>query len=123
LRPPALYRSPLPRTKLEATVPDGQVTGLLEVSASQGLLTAGIPAPGARLQLSVAAGDDATVVVPYTDPRGGSRTVSHAALASVELTFHRRGDRELSLSTSTGVYEYGTRKEMPGVIPQPLPEG
>jgi hypothetical protein len=31
LRPPALYRSPLPRTKLESTVPDGQVTGLLEV--------------------------------------------------------------------------------------------
>src|SRR5580700_2965913 len=26
LRPPALYRSPLPRTKLESTVPDGQVT-------------------------------------------------------------------------------------------------
>jgi hypothetical protein len=61
--------------------------------------------------------------VPYTDPRGGSRTVSHAALASVELTLHRRGDRELSLSTSRGAYEYGTREEMPGVLPQPLPEG
>jgi len=31
LRPPALYRAPLPRTKLEATVPDGLVTGMLNV--------------------------------------------------------------------------------------------
>jgi len=31
LRPAMLYRAPLPRTKLEATVPDGQVTGSLEL--------------------------------------------------------------------------------------------
>jgi hypothetical protein len=31
LRPAVLYRVPLPRTKLEATVPDGLVAGLLEV--------------------------------------------------------------------------------------------
>jgi hypothetical protein len=31
LRPPVLYRAPLPRTKPEAVVPDGQVTGLLQV--------------------------------------------------------------------------------------------
>jgi len=31
LRPAVLYRAPLPRTKLEATVPDGQVAGLLEI--------------------------------------------------------------------------------------------
>ena len=31
LRPAALYRSPLPRTKLATIVPDGQVTGLLKV--------------------------------------------------------------------------------------------
>jgi len=31
LRPPMLYRAPLPRTKLEATVPDGQITGVLEI--------------------------------------------------------------------------------------------
>jgi hypothetical protein len=31
LRPAALYRAPLPRTKLEATVPDGLVTGMLDV--------------------------------------------------------------------------------------------
>ena len=31
LRPAALYRAPLPRTKLEASVPDGLVTGVLEI--------------------------------------------------------------------------------------------
>ncbi len=31
LRPAVLYRAPLPRTKLVASVPDGQVTGVLEV--------------------------------------------------------------------------------------------
>jgi len=31
LRPAALYRAPLPRTKLEAVVPDGTVTGTLEI--------------------------------------------------------------------------------------------
>ncbi len=31
LRPEVLYRAPLPRTKLEATVPDGLVTGVLDV--------------------------------------------------------------------------------------------
>ena len=31
LRPAALYRAPLPRTKLVATVPDGLVTGTVEV--------------------------------------------------------------------------------------------
>jgi hypothetical protein len=205
LRPPVLYRAPLPRTKLEATVPDGQVTGLLEVGgrevsvsrwrgtvghnwgsehadswvwlhgegfggapqvwldlvlakikvgparspwtamgalslsgerivlgglgrrprvdARPGRLAADVPSPGARLRLSVTADDDAAVAVAYTDPRGGTRTVRHAALASVELTVYRPGERELSLSSSHGAYEYGTRQEMPGVAPQPLPEG
>jgi hypothetical protein len=205
LRPAALYRSPLPRTKLAASVPDGQVSGLLEVgghsvsvsgwrgtvgnnwgsehadswvwlhaagfgdapeawldlvlarirvgparspwtamgalslggerivlgglgrrpqvSASHGLLTADIPSPAARLRLSVTAGDDASVAVTYTDPRGGSRNVSHAALASVELTLHRPGDRERSLSSSRGAYEYATRAELPGITMQQLPAG
>jgi hypothetical protein len=205
LRPPVLYRAPLPRTKLEASVPDGQVTGVLDidgrevsvsgwrgtvghnwgsehadswvwlhaagfgtapqawldlvlarirvgparspwtamgalglggepivlgglgrrpgVDARPGQLTAGIPSPRARLQLSVTTGDDAAVAVAYTDPRGGTRTVRHAALASVELTLHRPGDRDLTLSSSRGVYEYGTRHGMPGIVPQPLPEG
>ena len=35
LRPAVLYRAPLPRTKLEVSVPDGLVTGLLEVGGQQ----------------------------------------------------------------------------------------
>jgi hypothetical protein len=35
LRPAVLYRAPLPRTKLEATVPDGLVAGTLEVNGEQ----------------------------------------------------------------------------------------
>jgi hypothetical protein len=205
LRPPVLYRAPLPRTKLEATVPDGQVTGMLDVDgrrvsvsgwrgtvghnwgsehadswvwlhaagfgtapelwlelvlarirvgparspwtamgalslsgerillgglgrrprvdARPGRLTADVPSPGARLQLSVITDDDDPVAVSYADPRGGTRAVMHAALASVELTLHRLGDRELTLSSSRGAYEYGTRQGMPGIVPQPLPEG
>ena len=205
LRPPVLYRAPLPRTKLEATVPDGQVTGMLgidghnlsvsgwrgtvghnwgsehadswvwlhaagfgtapeawlelvlarikvgparspwtamgalslggerislgglgrrpRVDARPGWLTAGVPAPGARLQLSVTTGDDAAVAVAYADPRGGTRAVRHAALAGVELTLHRPGNDELTLSSARAAYEYGTRQGMPGIVPQPLPEG
>ena len=205
LLPPVLYRAPLPRTKLEVPVPDGQVTGVLgidgrdlsvsgwrgtvghnwgsehadswvwlhaagfgaapeawldlvlarikvgparspwtamgalslggerivlgglgrrpRVDARPGRLTAGIPAPRARLQLSVTTGDDAAVAVAYTDPRGGTRAVRHAAPARVELTLHRTGDRELTLSSGRGAYEYGTRQATPGIVPQPLPEG
>jgi hypothetical protein len=205
LRPPVLYRAPLPRTKLEATVPDGQVTGVLgidghnlsvsgwrgtvghnwgsehadswvwlhaagfgtapeawlevvlarikvgparspwtamgalslggerislgglgrrpRVDARPGRLTAGIPAPRARLQLSVTTGDDAAVAVTYTDPRGGTRAVRHAALAGVELTLHRPGNDELTLSSGRAAYEYGTRPGTPQIVPQPLPEG
>jgi len=205
LRPPVLYRAPLPRTKLEATVPDGQVTGVLEidgrtvtvsgwrgtaghnwgsehadswvwlhaagfaaapqawldlvlarirvgparspwtamgalslsgerivlgglgrrprVDARSDRLTAGVPSPGARLQLSVTTDDDDPVTVAYTDPAGGTRAVRHAALASVELTLHRPGNPELTLSSSRAAYEYGTSQPMPGIMPQPLPEG
>ena len=35
LRPQVLYQAPLPRTKLEATVPDGDVTGTLEVDGRE----------------------------------------------------------------------------------------
>ena len=35
LRPPVLYRAPLPRTKLAAVVPDGQVTGMLQVDGRE----------------------------------------------------------------------------------------
>ncbi len=205
LRPPVLYRAPLPRTKLEVPVADGQVTGMLEidgrtiassgwrgtvghnwgsehadswvwlhaadfgaapqawldlvlarirvgpvrspwtamgalslagdritlgglgrrckVDARPGRLTADVPAQHARLRLSVTTDDEDPVAVPYTDPRGGTRTVRHAALASVELTLRRPGDRALTLSSSHGAYEYGTRQDIPGIVPQPVPEG
>jgi hypothetical protein len=205
LRPPALYRAPLPRTKLEVPVPDGLVTGLLEVDghrvgvsgwrgtvghnwgsehadrwvwlhaadfggapeawlelvlarirvgparspwtamgalglggeriplgglgrrprvdAAPGRLTAEVPAPGARVTLSVTTADDDAVAVPYADPRGGTRAVRHAALAAVELTVRRRGQAELTLATGRGAYEYGTAQGLPGVELQPLPEG
>jgi hypothetical protein len=205
LRPPVLYRAPLPRTKLEAIVPDGQVTGVLEiqgrtvtvsgwrgtaghnwgsehadswvwlhaagfaaapqawlelvlaririgparspwtamgalslsgerivlgglgrrsrVDARPDRLTADVPSPGARLQLSVTTDDDDPVTVAYTDPGGGTRTVRHAALANVELTLHRRGNPEFTLSSSRGAYEYGTSQPIPGIMPQPLPDG
>jgi hypothetical protein len=204
LRPAVLYRAPLPRTKLEAAVPDGQVTGMLEidgrkvtvsgwrgtaghncgsehadswvwlhaagfgaapeawldlvparirvgparspwtamgalslsgermllgglgrrpaVDARPGRLTADVPSPGARLRVSVTTDDDNPVAVTYTDPRGGTRTVTHAALASVELILHRPGNRELALSSSRGAYEYGARQGIPAIELQPLPE-
>jgi hypothetical protein len=203
LRPTALYRAPLPRTKLEASVPDGLVTGTLKfdgrtvgvsgwrgtvghnwgsehadswvwlhaagfgaapeawlelvlarirvgrarlpwtamgalslggepiplgglgrrplVAAQPGRLAAAIPSPGARLQVNVTTADENAVVVPYTDPSGGSRAVRHAALATVGLTWHRRGDRELALSTTRGAYEYGTSQGMDPL--EPLPDG
>jgi hypothetical protein len=93
------------------------------VDARPGRLTAEVPAPRARLRLSVTTGHDDPVAVPYTDPRGGTRTVSHAALASVELILRGPGDREVTLSSNRGAYEYGTRQGMPGITPQPLPEG
>ena len=205
LRPAVLYRAPLPRTKLEATVPDGQVTGMLDidgqtlsvsgwrgtvghnwgsehadswvwlhaagfgtapeawldlvlarikvgparspwtamgalslggerivlgglgrrpqVDARPGRLTAAIPAPRARLRLSVTTDDRTAVAVAYTDPRGGTRAVRHAALARAELTLHRPDDHALTLSSDRAAYEYGTRQGTPAIVPQPLPEG
>jgi hypothetical protein len=178
LRPPVLYRAPLPRTKLEAVVPDAQVAGLLQVDgravsvsgwrgtaghnwgsehadswvwlhaadfggapeawlelvlarlgrrsrvdARPGHLAADVYAPGTRLRLSVTLAEDDRVAVAYADPRGGTRTVTHAALASVELTMQRPGNRELTLSSSHAAYEYGARPPVPGIVPRSLPEG
>jgi hypothetical protein len=205
LRPPVLYRAPLPRTKLEAVVPDGQVTGMLQVDgrevsvsgwrgtaghnwgsehadswvwlhaadfgtapeawlelvlarirvgparspwtamgalglsgervalgglgrrsrvdARPGHLAADVYAPGTRLRLSVALAEDDRVAVAYADPRGGTRTVTHAALASVELIMQRPGNRELTLTSSRAAYEYGARQPVPGIVPESLPEG
>ena len=52
--------------------------------------------------------DDDPVAVTYTDPRGGTRTVRHAALATVELTVRRPGQGALTLSSRRGAYEFGT---------------
>lgn len=91
------------------------------VDAQPGRLTAGIPSPGARLELTVTTGDEDAVAVSYADPSGGSRTVRHAALATVQLALRRQGDREVILSSSHGAYEYGTSQEMPGIVLEPLP--
>jgi hypothetical protein len=205
LRPPVLYRAPLPRTKLEAVVPDGQVTGMLEVNgravsvsgwrgtaghnwgsehadswvwlhaagfgpapeawlelvlarikvgparspwtamgalslsgerialgglgrrsrvdARPGHLAADVYAPGTRLRVSVTLAEDDRAAVAYADPRGGTRTVTHAALASVELIMRRPGNPELTLSTGHAAYEYGARQPVPGIVPQSLPDG
>jgi hypothetical protein len=82
-----------------------------------------VPSPQARIQLVVTTDDDDPVAVTYADPRGGTRTVRHAALATVELTVRRPGHGGLTLSSRRGAYEYGTREPVPGVTPRPLPEG
>jgi hypothetical protein len=35
----------------------------------------------------------------------------------------RPGRRELTLTGGRGAYEFGTSDKMPGIVPQPLPEG
>lgn len=76
-----------------------------------------------RLRLSVALAEDDRVAVAYADPRGGTRTVTHAALASVELIMQRPGNRELTLTSSRAAYEYGARQPVPRIVPESLPEG
>jgi hypothetical protein len=93
------------------------------VSAAPGQLTAGIPAPRARLDLTVSTTDDDAVAVTYADPRGGTRLVRHAALATVELRLRCRGQAELTMSGTCGAYEYGTSQHLPGIVPWPLPDG
>jgi hypothetical protein len=104
-------------------IPIGGLGRRPQVDARSGRLTASIPSPGARLQLSVTTDGHHTVAVPYADPSGGSRAVSHAALATVELTLRRGGDRELLLSTSRGAYEYGTSQALTGITLESLPAG
>jgi hypothetical protein len=198
LRPAVLYRAPLPRTKLEATVPDGQVTGTLAVNGHQvevnqwrgtvghnwgtehadrwvwlhaaaphgwlelvlarikvgpvhspwtamgalslgdelrplgGLgrrptvsssprhLTASVSAPGGQVEITVTVTQDDAATVTYADPGGGTRFVTHAALATVQLKLPRH--RQLDL-TMAGAYEYGTSRPLPGFLPRPLPNG
>ncbi|MGH3153208.1 MAG: hypothetical protein ACRDOB_21105 [Streptosporangiaceae bacterium] len=95
------------------------------VDAGPGRLIAVVPSARARLRLKLAVTTDHNdlVTVPHTDPRGGTRTVSHAALAGVELTVHRLGRPALTVSTSRSGYEYGTSQPGPGLVPRALPEG
>jgi len=67
--------------------------------------------------------EDDRAAVAYADPRGETRTVTHAALASLELTMRRPGNRELTLSSTHAAYEYGAREPIPGIVPLSLPEG
>jgi len=41
----------------------------------------------------------------------------------VELVWHRRGDRDITLATSRGAYEFGARHGMDNVELEGLPEG
>jgi hypothetical protein len=93
------------------------------VDARPDHLAADVSAPGARLRVSVTLAEDDRAAVSYADPRGETRTVTHAALASVELTMQRPGNRELTLSSSHAAYEYGARQPVPGIVPRSLPEG
>jgi hypothetical protein len=75
---------------------------------------------GARLELTVTADPAEAAVLAYADPAGGSRVVSHCALAGAELTVRRPGaSRELTASLCA--YEYGTAHPAPGTEPRPLP--
>jgi hypothetical protein len=205
LRPAVLQRAPRPRTKVEVSVPDGTITGALEVDghpvsvsgwrgtvghnwgsehadswvwlhaadfgaqpdcwlelvlaririgqarlpwAAMGAisiggariplgglgrrprmdvrpawLTAEIPSPASRLELRITTSDEDAVAVPYADPSGGRRAVRHAALASVDLTLRRAGDRDVVLSSSRGAYEYGTSQDIGEMPLEPLPAG
>ena len=67
--------------------------------------------------------DGDAVGVAYTDPSGGTRRVRHAGLAMVELTWHPRGHRDITLTTSRGAYEFGARHGMDHVELERLPEG
>jgi len=104
-------------------VPLGGLGRRPRVQAGPGRLTAQIPAPRARLEVTVTARDDGAVAVAYTDPPGGTRAVSHAALATVELAWRPRGETGFTTSTGHGAYEYGTSQGMPGIPLRPLPEG
>jgi hypothetical protein len=205
LRPGWVYRAPVPRTKLEATVPDGLISGTLEINgqlvavsdwrgtvghnwgsehadswvwlhaagfgaaadgwlelvlarvrvgpalspwlaagalrtgaerfwlgrfgrrpqvdAQPDRLAARIPSPGGWLELAATTAEDDAVAVAYTDPSGGSRRVRHAAFAAVDLTWHRRGNPDITLATSQGAYEFGARTGMDEIALEALPEG
>lgn len=67
--------------------------------------------------------DADAAAVTYAGPRAGIRVVRHAALATVKLRFRRPGHSELTMSGTCGACEYGTSQHLPGIVPQPLPDG
>jgi hypothetical protein len=91
--------------------------------ADAGRLTAEIPSPRGRLDVTVRTTDDDAVAVAYADPAGGTRAVRHAVRATVELAWHHRGGSDLAMSGDCGAYEYGTSQCMPGITLWSLPEG
>lgn len=103
-------------------IPLGGLGRRTRVQAQPGRLTATAPAPRAQVQLTVTAAHDDTVAVGYADPSGTSRTVTHAALAQVEVAVARAGGQHITRS-GRGGYEFGTSQPVPGVTPQPLPAG
>jgi hypothetical protein len=94
----------------------------VEVDARPDSLVASIPSAEGTLTLNVNASDQDTVALAYTDPSGGTRAVTHAAIATVKLTLHRRGEAELSMSASCA-YEHGSAEGHPDLDLRPLPEG
>jgi hypothetical protein len=92
------------------------------VGAGPARLTATVCAPGARLELTVTADPGEAAVLTYADPAGGTRVVSHSALADAELTL-RRPDLSRDVAARLCAYEYGTAHAAPGVEPRPLPPG
>jgi hypothetical protein len=104
-------------------IPLGGLGRRPRVTAEPGRLTAEIPSPRARLDVTVTANDDHAVAVAYADPPGGTRAVRHAVMATVELAWHHRGESDLTMSGDCGAYEYGTSQSMPGITLRPLPEG
>ncbi len=85
--------------------------------------TARIPSSGAVLQLGVATADQDAVAVAYADPSGAVRSVRHAALAAVEVTVHRPGRAAMTLTSSSGAYEYGTSQGIGQTELEDLPVG
>jgi hypothetical protein len=91
------------------------------VAAGHARLTATIPAPGARVELTVLADPGEAAVLTYVDPAGGTRVVSHCALAGAALTLRRPGGDQ-DLTAALCVYEYGTAHPARGFEPRPLPQ-
>ena len=101
-------------------LPLGGLGRAVTADAGPARLTAVVTAPATRLELTVTADPGAAAVLAYADPAGGSRVVSHSALAAAELTLRRAGgNRELTAGLCA--YEYGTAHAAPGTEPRPLP--